>query len=379
MPATRTTDRTIGFTLLAVLLLGSLAVLYPFVTALLLAVILTYATWPLNMRLRQALRGRTLAALGMTLLATLVLVGPFVILTLGLADNALQLADALRNAFGGGLPDLPRWVAGLPLVGDSLDEYWLGLAHDGTRLLEESKALIAPARTALLSGGGLVMGALFQLGLAVLVAFFLYRDGEMAAVKVAQAAVRLGGTRGRHLLQVAGDTVIGVVYGILGTALAQGILAGVGLAIAGVPGALLLGLATFFLSIIPVGPPLVWGSAAIWLFYQGEVGWAIFMVVWGLLVISLVDNFLKPIIISRGSSLPFILVFLGVLGGVIAFGFIGVFIGPTLLAVGYRMVTEWIGVDTERLENAREVPDEHDEGKTKPVKAVKAVKAVKVP
>jgi predicted PurR-regulated permease PerM len=181
-----------------------------------------------------------------------------------------------------------------------------------------------------------------QLGLAVFVAFFLFRNGEYAAERMRRAADRLGSARGRYLLQVAGNTVIGVVYGILGTALAQGVLAAIGFLIAGVPGAFLLGLATFFLSIVPVGPPLIWGAAAIWLFYQGSVGWAVFMVLWGVLVISMVDNFLKPIIISRGSSLPFVLVFLGVLGGVVAFGFIGVFLGPTLLAVGYRVVNEWV-------------------------------------
>jgi len=145
-----------------------------------------------------------------------------------------------------------------------------------------------------------------------------------------------------HLLEVAGKTVNSVVYGILGTALAQGVLAGIGFLIAGVPGATLLGLATFFLSVVPVGPPLIWASATVWLYYQGAIGMAIFMGLWGLLVISLVDNFLRPIIISRGSHLPFILVFLGVLGGVLTFGFIGVFLGPTFLAVGYHVLSEWM-------------------------------------
>jgi len=344
MPSSRLFDRTLGFTLLAALVIGCLAVLLPFGTALLLAVILVYATWPLNVRLRAGLRGsRTLAALAMTLGAMLVLLGPFVILAAGLADNAAQFADALRKTLEGGLPDLPEWLIGLPMVGASVEEWWRSFAHDGSRLLEELRAFVAPARAALLSGGGLVAGALFQLGLSVLVAFFLYRDGEIAAKHAVQGAERLGGARGRHMLGTAGVTVIGVVYGILGTALAQGALAAIGFVIAGVPGALLLGVATFFLSIIPVGPPLVWGAATIWLFYQGETGWAIFMFLWGALVISLVDNFLKPVIISRGSRLPFILVFLGVLGGIVAFGFIGVFIGPTLLAVAYRLVVEWTG------------------------------------
>ena len=123
--------------------------------------------------------------------------------------------------------------------------------------------------------------------------------------------------------------------------LAQGVLAAIGFAIAGVPGAVLLGVATFFLSVVPVGPPLVWGGAALWLFQQGLPGWAAFVAAWGFLVVSTVDNVIKPFIISRGASLPFAIVFLGVLGGVLAFGVIGVFLGPTLLAVGYRLALEW--------------------------------------
>lgn len=342
MTEPRRIDRTMGLAILILLLIGCLAVLVPFLTALLLAAILVYSTWPLNLKLRASLGGReTAAALVMTLGASLILVGPFVVLALSLADNATQFADALRGLFEGGLPDLPAWVAGLPLVGESLDTYWRSFAHDGGRLLEELKGLIQPAQALLLSGGGAVIGALFQLAMGVLVAFFLYRDGELAAQRVRYTAERLGGDRGLHLLDVGGSTVIGVVYGILGTALAQGALATIGFLIAGVPGAIFLGLATFFLSIIPVGPPLIWVPAAIWLFYHGAMGWGIFMIVWGALVISLVDNFLKPMIISRGSRLPFVLVLLGVLGGIVAFGFIGVFIGPTLLAVGFRLFTEW--------------------------------------
>jgi predicted PurR-regulated permease PerM len=123
--------------------------------------------------------------------------------------------------------------------------------------------------------------------------------------------------------------------------LAQGVLASIGFLIAGVPGAMLLGVVTFFASVVPVGPPMVWGGAAIWLFQQGQVGWAVFMAAWGFFLVSTVDNVIKPFIISRGSSLPFAVVFLGVLGGVLAFGVIGAFLGPTLLALGYRLLGEW--------------------------------------
>jgi predicted PurR-regulated permease PerM len=141
-----------------------------------------------------------------------------------------------------------------------------------------------------------------------------------------------------------------VVYGILGTALAQAVVAGIGFVIAGVPGAALLALLTFFASVVPiVGTALVWLPAAIWLFHLGSTGWAIFMLIWGFGVANL-DNIVKPWLISQGSNMPFILIFFGVLGGALAFGFIGVFLGPTLLAVGYRLVEEWSA-------NAHPAPD----------------------
>jgi predicted PurR-regulated permease PerM len=261
---------------------------------------------------------------------------------LSLADSVAELVEASRRAFEHGPPALPAWLSGLPLVGDTITDYWQAMTHDGTRLLEDLKGLIAPARSVLVAGGGLLFAGLLQLGLAVLIAFFLYRDGESGAAKIEGMVSRIGGARGLHLLRVGGSTVISVVYGILGTALAQGLVAGIGFVIAGVPGAALLGLLTFFLSVVPVGPPLIWIPAALWLFFYGSTGWAIFLAVWGVLVISMVDNVLKPMIISKGSNLPFILVFLGVLGGAAAFGFVGIFIGPTLLAVGYRLVNEWV-------------------------------------
>lgn len=337
------TDRMLGLAALGLLVAGCLVVLFPFVTALLWAMVLTFSTWPLYTRLHNSVGARkTLAAALMTVAAALVLLAPFAIVAAGLADNAAELIEALRGLIADGLPDPPSWVLGLPLIGERLDDYWRGLVHDHNRLIEALKATIVSGRAVLVTGGGYLVAGVLQLGLSVLVAFFLFRDGEAVGASVQRAAARVGGPGGRHLLEVAGQTVNSVVYGILGTALAQGVLAGIGFLIAGVPGALLLGMATFFLSVVPVGPPLIWGPAAIWLFYQGSIGWSIFVVLWGVLVVSMVDNFLKPMIISRGSSLPFILVFLGVLGGVFAFGFIGVFLGPTLLAVGYRVLNEWI-------------------------------------
>jgi predicted PurR-regulated permease PerM len=131
------------------------------------------------------------------------------------------------------------------------------------------------------------------------------------------------------------------MYGLLGTALAQAMVAAIGFAIAGVPAVLLLSVLVFVSSLVLVGPPVIWAGASLWLFAQGSTGWGIFMLVWGFFVISGVDNLVRPMLISRGSSLPFLLTLLGVLGGVIAFGFVGLFIGPTLLAVGYSLMSGW--------------------------------------
>jgi predicted PurR-regulated permease PerM len=182
---------------------------------------------------------------------------------------------------------------------------------------------------------------LLQLTLSVFIAFFLFRDGLFAVERLGTAVERISGEKGKRLMILAGKTVRGVVYGILGTALVQGILAGIGFLIAGVPGAAFLAMLAFFASVVPVvGIALVWIPAALWLFYQGSTGWGTFMVIWGLAVGN-VDNFIKPWLISQGSDMPFILIFFGVLGGALTFGFIGVFLGPTLLAVGWRLVEEW--------------------------------------
>ena len=155
---------------------------------------------------------------------------------------------------------------------------------------------------------------------------------------------RLGGSLGEELLTLSCSTVKGVMLGIFGTALAQAVVALFGFWLAGTPIPFLLALATFFLSVIPIGPPLVWGGAALWLYNHGDHGWAIFLALYGLLAISAVDNLIKPILISHSSRLPVLLVVLGVLGGAIAFGFIGIFLGPTLLAVGLTLITHWVAL-----------------------------------
>jgi predicted PurR-regulated permease PerM len=334
-------ERNIGGIVILLLGIGCLLVLRPFVSALLWAVVLCFSTWPLYRRVLKLVRGRrTLAALLMTLAIILVFLLPFVIIGAAVSDNVRDLTVAVQRWIDTGPPAPPDWLGKVPVLGGRAVEYWQSLTTDSAKLLYEAKRLIGPASSLLVLIGKALVSGLLELSLSMLIAFFLFRNGESAAEELDVVIERIAGERGRRLLTLSGSTVRGVVYGILGTALVQAIVAGIGFFIAGVPGAGMLALLTFFLSVVPIGPPLIWVPAALWLFHEGSTAWGAFMLVWGIGVSS-IDNVVKPWFISHGSDMPFLLIFFGVLGGALAFGFIGVFLGPTLLAVGYRLVTEW--------------------------------------
>ncbi|MFC7609542.1 AI-2E family transporter [Teichococcus aestuarii] len=185
--------------------------------------------------------------------------------------------------------------------------------------------------------------------LAILLSFFFYRDGPRMAAGLEALVGRIAGPQARRLVQLTANVTIGVVYGLLGTAVAQGVLTGLGLWIAGVPQPVLLAVVAGALSVLPVGAPLVWLPAALWLFGQGSTGWGIFLLVYGAFGISSVDNVIRPWLISRGADLPLLLTILGALGGVLAFGFLGLFLGPVLLAVGFTLLRDWAEEEPETL------------------------------
>ena len=322
--------------------IGCFFVLRPFISALLWSAILAFSTWPIYTRLTGLLKGRkSLAAAIMTLVLAAAFILPVVVLGTTLADNLTALVAFLRQVADEGLPALPTWVGRLPLIGPYVTGQWAEWTNDSSRLVSDIKPLILKSRDILVSSGITVGQGVLQLTLSIITCFFFYRDGRAAADKVLAILGRVAGERAGRLVSVGADTVKRVVNGILGTAAVQGALGALGFAIAGVPAPFLLGLLIFFMSMIPMGPPLVWIPAAIWLFTTSSKGWGIFMFLWGALVVSSVDNFIKPYLISRGGDLPLILVLLGVFGGVAAFGFIGLFLGPTLLAVGYSLISEW--------------------------------------
>lgn len=334
------------------LLIGCLFVLLPFVAAILFAAVICITTWPLYAWLHKRLRNRSsLSALTMTALLVAVILVPMVGLTAALVDSVGNAVDAITPVIERGLPaHPPEWVTGLPMVGESIDGYWHRLAESREELMKVVRMSYEPLRKAALRVGALFANGLLQLTLVIFIAFFIYRDGAKIGQALRTLAQRLGGDLGTQMIELTRNTVTGVMNGIVGTAIGQALVALIGFLIAGVPGALLLSAGIFFLSMVPIGPPLIWGGAAWWLYDKGETGWAIFMVIWGAAVISSVDNFLKPILISRSASLPILLIALGVFGGALAFGFIGIFLGPTLLALGHVLMQRWTASDRPALE-----------------------------
>lgn len=334
--------RVIGLMALIALGIGCFLVLRPFVSALLWAVILAYTTWPAF----RILRERTglspgLAALVMVLLEFLLIGLPIVFAAPTSREDVDALQASIERLVTDGLPGLARFVTGLPVVGAYAAEWLDGLDQTFAGVFAVVRPYVGTVAQNALSVLLAVLSGIAELLLAIFLAFFFYRDGPAMAAQAEAIMERLAGPGSRHLMQLTGDVTRGVVYGLLGTAVVQGAMTTFGLWISGVPQPVLLGVVAGVISILPVGAPLVWIPAAIWLFVQGEIGWGIFMAVYGAAGISSVDNVIRPWLISRGADLPLLLTLLGAIGGVLAFGFLGLFLGPVLLAVGYTLVRDW--------------------------------------
>jgi predicted PurR-regulated permease PerM len=333
--------------ILMTLLLGGIAVgctlvLYPFFSAILWAAILTYTTWPMYEWVRVRLRlGRVGASLAMVLAVAIVVVLPLALAIPGGASDVDQIRREAQSLLMAGLPDAPSWLDSIPLIGPSLTERWNQVAADLSSMFTIARPYFGMAGEVLLSILlGLANGILLFL-LALFVAFFFYASGENLAAHAVSVLRRIAGEQADRLITVTGSTIRGVVYGILGTALVQGILTALGLFICGVPRPLLLGVIAGGLSVLPVGAPVVWIPAGLWLMEQGHTMSGVALLVYGAVAISGADSLIRPFFIARGAKLPFLLTMLGVLGGALAFGLLGVFVGPVLLGVGYTLVLEY--------------------------------------
>jgi predicted PurR-regulated permease PerM len=332
--------------LVAGLLLGivllTFSVLQPFLVPLIWGAILAYVSWPLNQRVLRLVRGRVaLSALLTTVLVTLALIVPLVWLVLLLRVETMA-AYAEVQAFLATHPTLPQSLRDLPWIGATaqqlLDEM---AANPGTLrerfvfLMEESSVEF----TRLIGGVGRNVAKLF---FAVLSMFFLLRDGPRVLREVRAILEGILGPRVSDYLDAVGATTQAVVYALILGALAQGVVAGLGYWIFGLQAPVLLGAVTVLIALIPFGAPVVWGSLSTWMLVTGNVAGGIGLLLWGLLLVSWMDNIVRPLVISNATRMPFLLVVFGVLGGVLAFGLVGLFIGPVLLAVTLAIWREWL-------------------------------------
>ena len=350
-PQLRTAERTVDvaritFQLFAlgVLIAATFWILRPFLIPATWAITIVVATWPLRTWIEARLGGhRGLAAAAMTVALVLVFAAPvsFIVMTLlATVGHFTEWSQSLATIT---LPPPPAWLEGIPAIGAKLAERWRGLAAAGTEEVSAFVASYARGLTiALLALIGNVGRLLIDMLLTIIIAGILYVTGDTAAHGAMRFARRLAGRHGESSVHLAGQAVRAVALGVVVTAIVQSGLAGLGLAIAGLPFVAVLTVVMFILSIAQVGPGPVLLAVVIAVFIKRGVAWGTALLVWAI-VCSVIDNVLRPVLIKRGADLPLLLIFAGVVGGLIAFGVIGLFIGPVVLAVAHALMVAWVG------------------------------------
>jgi predicted PurR-regulated permease PerM len=335
---------TLSVLFLAILIGASLWILRPFLPAVVWAATLVIATWPVMRRVQDRLwHSRGLAVAVMTVVLLLVFVVPLWLAVSTIVTNSgqiLQWGEALTSA---GLPPPPAWLGSLPLVGPPAVNVWEQVGDVGLHdLLLKIRPYIGSASRWFIAAVGGFGAILVQFLLTVAVAAIMYAKGEQAAAATLRFGTRLAGARGEQSVRLAGQAIRGVALAVVATALVQTAIGGVGLLLAGVPFASILCALMFMLCIAQLGPALVLIPAVVYMFATGgDLAWSIVLLVCSLVAMT-IDNVLRPLLIRRGADLPILLILAGVIGGLLGFGLIGLFLGPTILAVSYRLLEAWV-------------------------------------
>jgi predicted PurR-regulated permease PerM len=316
-------------------------IVVPFLAPIAWASVLAYASWPLSERICRWCNNKyTLAAFLTTILLALTLFLPLIWL-IWLAQQELSHLFPALQAFLANPPPVPETLRSVPWLGEWLTQQQVHFAAnpDGGSLVVKTWLATHTAGLGMLVGG--LGKGLIKIILVVVILFFFFRDGKRIVRELRHVLERFIGTNIHDYLHAAGTTTRAVVYGILLTALVQGVVAGLAYWVAGLSSPVMFGVLTMILALIPFGTPLAWGSAGLLLLLQGETGAAIGVWIWGAAVVSQLDNVLRPLFISSISPIPFLLVLFGVLGGLLAFGLVGLFIGPIVLSVVWAVWREW--------------------------------------
>jgi predicted PurR-regulated permease PerM len=335
-------ERSILVLLVVGLVIGVLAIVKPFTTAILFGAALATAAWPMRQALVRHGLGRGPAA-ALLLLCSLVLIAlPMLVMAPHLADQLGQGMNRVEAYFAA-TPEQPAWIRGLPLIGRRLAAVWDRVVEAKGNLRTLAEPYTAYLEQVMIGVARALADSVVQVILSLVVATMFWTNGDAMVAMLHDALRRLGGPPAERALDVAAGAIRGVAYGVVGTAAIQAVLLAIGLAVAGVPGAATLGFVGLLLAISQIGGPLlilIWGGAAWWLFGQDHQAWGAFMIIWGVFV-NTVDNFIKPWLIGFGIEMPMSLTILGVFGGFLAFGFLGLFIGPTLIAIMFTLVQAW--------------------------------------
>jgi predicted PurR-regulated permease PerM len=335
-------ERSILVLLLVGLLIGVIAVVKPFTTAILFGAALATAVWPVRQALVRRGLGRGSDAALLLLLSLVIVVLPLLALAPHLADQLVSGAERVQSYFAA-TPDQPAWIKGVPLLGRRLGAAWDRVVEVKGNLRALLEPYTANLEQLMIGAARALADSMVQVLLSLIVATMFWTNGDALVAVLHDALRRLGGPIAEQALDVAAGAIRGVAYGVIGTAAIQAVVLAIGLALAGVPGAGTLGFVALLLAISQIGGPLlilIWGGAAWWLFAQDQQVWGVFMIAWGVLV-SMIDNFIKPWLIGFGVEMPMSLTILGVFGGFIAFGFLGLFIGPTLIAIVFTLFQAW--------------------------------------
>jgi predicted PurR-regulated permease PerM len=353
-PASRTNDLTrsaLALLFIGILIAACFWILTPFITALIWATMIVISTWPLMLSMQRWLWGRrSLAVTFMSLTLLMVLVVPLWFSIVTIVERSDEIVGWTRSLSTFSVPPPPDWVGNLPVVGGKLTQKWNEVAAISPTELSERLTPYARDAVKWFAGKAGDIGLMIvQFLLTVIIAAILYASGEKAAAGVCLFARRLAGQQGEDAAILAAKAARGVALGVVVTALVQSVLGGTGLFLSGVPAVGLLTAVMFMLCLAQVGPGLVLIPAVAWLFWQDQTMWGSIMVVWTIFV-GTIDNFIRPILIKKGADLPLILIFAGVIGGLFAFGIIGLFIGPVVLAVTYTLLENWVVKGTSEQE-----------------------------
>ncbi|HEX7441457.1 MAG TPA: AI-2E family transporter YdiK [Caldimonas sp.] len=334
--------------LLGVLVIGALSVaafwiVRPFLAATIWATMIVVVTWPVMLRMQARLwKSRGLAITVMMVILLLLFVVPLTLAVGTIVANAREIADGVRSIASYRLPVSPAWVTDLPFVGERLATAWEDAAAAGLEGLWAHVVPYAGSVTAwFVAEAGSIGYLMVQFLLTLVLAGFMYGHGEAAAAAVVRLGHRLGGSHGADLVHLAGQAIRAVALGVGLTAVIQSVLGGIGLAAAGVPFAGVLTALLFMLCVSQIGMLVVLIPAVIWVYWSGHPVWGTFLLVWSL-VASLLDNFLRPMLVRRSADLPILVIFAGVIGGLLAFGLVGIFVGPVVLAVAYTLLLTWM-------------------------------------